>query len=183
MPLARPGEAIESSWGVERKAERALVDPIERRQARAGSAMIPRSPTAFIPVSSRAAMRSSSAAATVAMRGDSASSTFRAGTVRDLGVGGSAPQYLSSGHLLWEREGQVWAAPFDRDGLRLTGDAVPVIDPRVDQPGVALVCGIGQRDPGDHRRCPERPGRSRPRWQPPSSCRRHRGIERSQTVS
>jgi hypothetical protein len=50
------------------------------------------------------------------------------GNVRDLGVGGSAPQYLSSGHLLWEREGQVWAAPFDRDGLRLAGDAVPVID-------------------------------------------------------
>ncbi len=49
------------------------------------------------------------------------------GKVRDLGVEGSAPQYLSSGHLLWEREGQVWAAPFDLEGLRLAGDPVPVI--------------------------------------------------------
>jgi hypothetical protein len=48
--------------------------------------------------------------------------------VHDLGVSGSAPQYVSSGHLLWEFERQVWAARFDLDQFRLAGDRSPILD-------------------------------------------------------
>jgi serine/threonine-protein kinase len=49
-------------------------------------------------------------------------------TVHDLGVEGSSPQYLSSGHLLWERARRVWAARFDLERLRLVGEPVPLIE-------------------------------------------------------
>ena len=43
------------------------------------------------------------------------------GVVHDLGVKGRAPQYLSSGHLLWVQDEAVWAAAFDVDHSRLVG--------------------------------------------------------------
>ena len=50
------------------------------------------------------------------------------GVVHDLGVDGSTPQYLSSGHLLWKREQRVWAAGFDLDRFRVVGEPRPVLD-------------------------------------------------------
>lgn len=39
-----------------------------------------------------------------------------------------APHYLSSGHLLFQRGGQVMIAPFDAKRLAVTGPSVPLID-------------------------------------------------------
>jgi serine/threonine-protein kinase len=38
------------------------------------------------------------------------------------------PRYASSGHLLFGRQGTVYAAPFDPDRLALTGQPVPVLE-------------------------------------------------------
>ncbi len=45
-------------------------------------------------------------------------------TVHSAGLG---PRYVSSGHLLYVQEGRLFAAPFDRDALRMTGAATPVV--------------------------------------------------------
>ena len=45
----------------------------------------------------------------------------------ELVAEGADPRLTSSGHLLWQRGGVVYAAPFDRAGRRLTGSAVPVL--------------------------------------------------------
>ncbi|MHC4990304.1 MAG: TolB family protein, partial [Planctomycetota bacterium] len=42
--------------------------------------------------------------------------------------GGSDARYVSTGHLLFAREGRVMAAPFDRSRLEVTGPAVPVLE-------------------------------------------------------
>ena len=47
---------------------------------------------------------------------------------RVLLQGGTHPQYLPTGHLLYARDGRLFAAPFDPKELRLTGDAVPVLE-------------------------------------------------------
>jgi serine/threonine-protein kinase len=52
--------------------------------------------------------------------------------------GGSNPIVAASGHLLFARRGQIWAAPFDVEKLRLTGPAMPVVD------GVAHERGTGR---------------------------------------
>ena len=39
---------------------------------------------------------------------------------------GSSPQFVSSGHLMFSREGSLWAAPFDPDDLEVTGEPLPV---------------------------------------------------------
>jgi serine/threonine-protein kinase len=49
------------------------------------------------------------------------------GAVADLGIEGRAPQYVSSGHLVWARDDGLWAAPFDVEMLRPTGDARPLM--------------------------------------------------------
>jgi serine/threonine-protein kinase len=41
---------------------------------------------------------------------------------------GSYPQYLPTGHLVFWREGNLWAAPLDLDRLALTAEPVPVVD-------------------------------------------------------
>jgi|TARA_B100000315_G_scaffold260853_1_gene326379 serine/threonine-protein kinase len=43
-------------------------------------------------------------------------------------IEGSSPQVALSGHLLFFREGVVWAAPFDLDRLEVVGDAVPIVE-------------------------------------------------------
>jgi hypothetical protein len=45
------------------------------------------------------------------------------GVVSDLGVEGRAPQYVSSGHLVWTRDDGLWAARFDVESLRAIGEA------------------------------------------------------------
>jgi len=43
------------------------------------------------------------------------------GVVRDLGIDGSDPQYLPTGHLVWVRDDSIFAAPFDPDRREITG--------------------------------------------------------------
>ena len=50
------------------------------------------------------------------------------GERRNLIQGGTNPRYASSGHLLYVQAGSLMAVPFDPQGLRVTGAAVPVID-------------------------------------------------------
>ena len=45
-----------------------------------------------------------------------------------LPIRGSYPRYSPSGHLLFTREGRVFAAPFDLKRLEVTGQPMPVID-------------------------------------------------------
>ena len=41
---------------------------------------------------------------------------------------GTHARYLSSGHLLFSRDNTLWIAPFDAEGLALTGEPVPILD-------------------------------------------------------
>lgn len=41
---------------------------------------------------------------------------------------GTDARYLSTGHIVFWRDGSIWAAPFDLDRLQLSGDAVPVVN-------------------------------------------------------
>jgi len=45
-----------------------------------------------------------------------------------LPIQGTYPRYSPSGHLLFAREGRVFAVPFDAHRLEVTGPAVPVLD-------------------------------------------------------
>ncbi len=45
-----------------------------------------------------------------------------------LPIVGTNPRYSPSGHLLFERDGRVFAVPFDPQRLEITGQAVPVLD-------------------------------------------------------
>ena len=50
---------------------------------------------------------------------------------------GQFPTYVPTGHLLIVRETALWAMPFDRDTLEVTGDAVRLFDGIVGSPSVA----------------------------------------------
>ena len=41
---------------------------------------------------------------------------------------GTTPQLTASGHLVYQREGGLWAVPFDSDRLELKGTPVPVVE-------------------------------------------------------
>jgi Tol biopolymer transport system component len=45
-----------------------------------------------------------------------------------LPIEGTYPRYSPSGHLLFERDGRVFAVPFDPQRLEIAGQAVPVLD-------------------------------------------------------
>ena len=47
---------------------------------------------------------------------------------RQFLIEGTFPRYVPSGHLLFAREGAVWAMPFDIGQLKVTGDAVPAME-------------------------------------------------------
>ncbi len=57
--------------------------------------------------------------------------------------GGSVPRYLPTGHLVYVREGTLFAAPFDRDRLETTGPPAPIIE------GVVSAGGSTGEAPGD----------------------------------
>ena len=60
------------------------------------------------------------------------------GKFERLGINGSNPRYVSTGHLLFGRnDGTVYAVPFDATGLRVTGPAVAVLQ------GVKVELGAG----------------------------------------
>ena len=48
------------------------------------------------------------------------------GEIETLIDGGTCARYSASGHIVYFREGTLFAAPFDADALRLTGAPVPV---------------------------------------------------------
>ena len=39
---------------------------------------------------------------------------------------GSSPQFATSGHLVYWREGSLWAVPFDPNSLEVDGEPLPV---------------------------------------------------------
>ena len=41
---------------------------------------------------------------------------------------GRSPKFASSGHIIFWRDGSLWAVPFDPDRLQLTGDPLPVVE-------------------------------------------------------
>lgn len=47
---------------------------------------------------------------------------------RKLLTEGNSPQYTSSGHLLFHRDGALWAAGFDSQRGAFTSEAVPVVE-------------------------------------------------------
>ncbi len=56
---------------------------------------------------------------------------------RILPILGTYPRYAPSGHLLYVREGRIFAVPFDPNRLEVTGPPAPVLD------AVALYTGAG----------------------------------------
>ena len=51
---------------------------------------------------------------------------------------GSSPRFAESGHIVFLREGALWAIPFDRDRLAVAGEAVPVLEGVATAGNVAL---------------------------------------------
>jgi len=43
-------------------------------------------------------------------------------------VAGTSPAYLPTGHLIFYRDGSIWAAPFDLDSLGVVGEPIPVVN-------------------------------------------------------
>ena len=62
--------------------------------------------------------------------------SFETGEVRRL-TPGTTPVYLSSGHVVFGREAELWAVPFDLEALELAGEPVPVLE------GVQINAGGG----------------------------------------
>ena len=54
--------------------------------------------------------------------------SLRTGERKLLIEGGTDARYVSTGHLLFAREGRLMAAPFDVERLEITGTEVPVIE-------------------------------------------------------
>ena len=66
--------------------------------------------------------------ATVGANPGIAAQSLGSGERRNLIPGGTSPRYVASGHLLYMQSGKLMAAPFDPQGLQITGPAVPVAD-------------------------------------------------------
>jgi len=54
--------------------------------------------------------------------------SFETGELRNLIRGGYAPRYAPTGHIVFAREGALWAVPFDAEGLETVGAEVPVVE-------------------------------------------------------
>ena len=64
--------------------------------------------------------------------------SLETGEQRSLLAGGTTPQYISTGHILFARGQSLFAVPFDAERLEVTGPAVPVVeDLRVETGGAA----------------------------------------------
>ena len=61
---------------------------------------------------------------------------------------GSGPQFAASGHLLFAREGAVWAVAFDADRMEVLGDAVPVLEQVRFGQGIAGFAQLSVSDDG-----------------------------------
>jgi serine/threonine-protein kinase len=68
------------------------------------------------------------------------------GTPQALIEGGSAAQYVNSGHLLYGKSGVLMAVPFDAVAVRVNGTAIPVIgNARTNSLNGALPMGVSSR--------------------------------------
>ena len=47
---------------------------------------------------------------------------------RRILLDGTAPRFADTGHLLFQREGAIWAVPFDTDQLQIQGKPVPMLE-------------------------------------------------------
>ena len=63
--------------------------------------------------------------------------TIPAGQRKIVQRGGYHGRYLPSGHLLYIHEGTLFAAPFDVQNLELKGQAVPILEGVLANPGNA----------------------------------------------
>ena len=54
--------------------------------------------------------------------------SLRTGERKTLIQGGTAPRYLSTGHLIYAQGGRLLAIPFDQSRLEVTGTAFPVVE-------------------------------------------------------
>ena len=65
----------------------------------------------------------------VASRAELAALSLDTGEVKTLGLTGTSPRYVRTGHLVFATaDGSVLAVPFDPDRLEVTGSAVPLVD-------------------------------------------------------
>ena len=83
--------------------------------------------------------------------------TLDDGGVRPLFEGvGADGRYIESGHVVYQNQGRLLAAPFDAETLQVTGDAVPVLE------GIAAsqITGVSQNRHllGDDSNCLESQG-------------------------
>jgi serine/threonine-protein kinase len=77
--------------------------------------------------------------------GELAVVSLRGPPVMKLGVAGSNPRYVSTGHLLFARQdGSVNAVPFDLKRLQVTGPAITVLDGVVVKQGGAAMFAVSQ---------------------------------------
>jgi Tol biopolymer transport system component len=54
--------------------------------------------------------------------------SLETGELRNLIRGGYAPHYAPTGHIVFAREGALWAVPFDTEQLQTVGKEVPVVE-------------------------------------------------------
>ena len=54
--------------------------------------------------------------------------SLRTGEIKTVIHGGTAPRYLSTGHLIYAQGGRLLAVPFDQARLEVTGTAFPVVE-------------------------------------------------------
>jgi eukaryotic-like serine/threonine-protein kinase len=66
--------------------------------------------------------------ATVGANPGIAAQSLSSGERRNLIPGGTSPRYAASGYLLYMQSDRLMAAPFDPQGLQITGPAVPLAD-------------------------------------------------------
>jgi serine/threonine-protein kinase len=76
----------------------------------------------------RAVLFSSSSGGPTAQDNRIVAFSIASGQRRNLGIAGSFPQYVSSGHLLYVQNATLMAVPFDPDRLEVTGAAVPMVE-------------------------------------------------------
>ena len=69
--------------------------------------------------------------------------SLETGQRKDLVSGGTSPQYVTTGHLLYGQNGNLMAAPFDLERLEVKGAFVPVVAGILQTPGrLGTQCGV-----------------------------------------
>ena len=61
---------------------------------------------------------------------------------------GFYPRYAATGHLIYALKEELWAAPFDLETLKVTGDSTPVLEGLWTTSGGGAVQHLGERNTG-----------------------------------